>query len=147
METGEDRQGVIAARLDHLFATVHPQGRGPYTLREVADAINTEAGSNLISVSYLSLLRTGQRSEPSASRLAAIARFFGVDVSYFTSDETAEETNQQLAVAEALRDAELLGITLRAAGLSERSLKAIRAMVENARMLENMPDKPGSGAP
>jgi transcriptional regulator with XRE-family HTH domain len=144
MGADQDRRGVIAARLDHLFATVHPRGRGPYTLREVAQAINAEAGENLISVSYLSYLRAGRRSEPSASRLAAIARFFGVPVSYFTSDEKAEETDQQLAIAEALRDSELLGITLRAAGLSPRSLKAIRGMVEQARELENLSGEEGT---
>jgi transcriptional regulator with XRE-family HTH domain len=146
MSDEQDRSSVIAARLEHLFATVHPGGRGPYTLREVADAINAEAGENLISPSYLSLLRKGLRTEPSASRLTAVARFFGVSVEYFTSDAVAEQTDRQLEAAEALRDSpELRGIMLRATGLSERSLKAIREMVESARAMENIPDdKPGS---
>lgn len=138
-----DRQSMVAARLEHLFATVHPAGRGPYTLREVAEAINAEAGENLISASYLSLLRKGLRSEPSASRLTAIARFFGVSVDYFTSDKAAEQTDEQLAVVKALRDAKVQKIALRSAGLSERSLNAILGMVENARALENMSDGPG----
>lgn len=146
MDGERDRRNVIAARLDHLFQTVHPAGRGPYSLREVAEAINAEAGENLISAAYLSLLRGGQRSVPSAARLAAIARFFGVSVDYFMSDSVAERTDRQLAVAAALRDSELLGITLRANGLSERSLKAIRQMIENARRIENLPeDGPAEG--
>jgi transcriptional regulator with XRE-family HTH domain len=147
MDEEQDRRSVIAGRLDHLFETVHPAGRGPYSLREVAEAINAEAGENLISAAYLSLLRGGQRSAPGASRLAAIARFFGVSVDYFMSDSVAEQTDRQLAVAVAVRDSELLGITLRASGLSERSLKAIRQMVENARQIENLPDDdPADGA-
>ena len=60
---GDGSQGnVLAERLDHLFATVHPRDRRPYTLREVADAINAEAGATIISVSYLSQLRAGQRT-------------------------------------------------------------------------------------
>ena len=85
MTGASGRENVLAQRLNHLFATVHPAGRGPYTLREVADAINREAGETIISASYLSQLRAGQRSEPSHSRLLAIARFFCVDVDYFSA--------------------------------------------------------------
>jgi transcriptional regulator with XRE-family HTH domain len=48
----------------------------------VADAINAQAGVKIISAAYLSRLQTGQRAEPSDSRLVAIARFFGVDIDY-----------------------------------------------------------------
>jgi hypothetical protein len=34
---------LLAARLDHLFRTVHPKDRGPYTPAEVAEAINETA--------------------------------------------------------------------------------------------------------
>ena len=84
---------LIAKRLNHLLETVHPAGRGPYSLREVADAINEAAGTRLMSAAYLSQLRTGQRTEPSHSRLAAIAKFFGVDVPYFTDEDTAQATD------------------------------------------------------
>ena len=85
------QENVLAQRLNRLFATVHPAGRGPYTLREVADAINPEAGETIISASYLSQLRAGQRREPSHSRLVAIARFFGVDIDYFSAQVSAED--------------------------------------------------------
>ena len=88
---------LIAKRLNHLLETVYPAGRGPYSLREVADAINEAAGTRLMSAAYLSQLRTGQRTEPSHSRLAAIAKFFGVDVRYFTDEETAQATDEQLS--------------------------------------------------
>jgi len=141
---GDGSQGnVLAERLDHLFATVHPRDRRPYTLREVADAINAEAGAPIISVSYLSQLRAGQRTEPSHSRLVAIARFFGVDVDYFSADASAEDAGQQIEFLTAMRDAGVRSIALRAHGLSESSLAAVRAVIENARRLEHLPDPDG----
>ena len=134
------RGSVIAERLNHLFATVHPAGRGPYTLREVADAINAEAGSSIMSAAYMSQLRSGQRAEPSHSRLAAIARFFGVEIEYFSDSTAADEADRQLEVLAAMRDAGVRSVALRAAGLSEASLAAVRAVIDNARRLEGLPD-------
>jgi transcriptional regulator with XRE-family HTH domain len=80
MTNGGSRENVIAERLNRLFETVHP----PYTPREVANAINAQAGVKIISAAYLSRLQTGQRTEPSDSRLVVIARFFGVDIDYLS---------------------------------------------------------------
>lgn len=131
---------VIARRLEHLFATVHPPGRGPYGLREVADAINEEAGARIMSAAYLSQLRSGQRTEPSHSRLAAIATFFGVDVRYFSDDKTAQATDEQLEFLAAMRDSGVRAVAIRAAGLSETALQAVQALIENARRLEQLDD-------
>jgi transcriptional regulator with XRE-family HTH domain len=136
-------ENLLAHRLNRLFATVHPAGRGPYTLREAADAINSEAGETIISASYLSQLRAGQRREPSHSRLAAIARFFGVDVDYFSPEVSAEDADRQTEILTAMRDAGVRAIALRAHGLSEPSLAAVLAVIENARRLENLPEPDG----
>ena len=80
MTNDGSQEKVMAERLNHLFETVHPT----YTPREVADAINAQAGVKIISAAYLSRLQTGQRMEPSDSRLVAIARFFGVDIDYLS---------------------------------------------------------------
>jgi transcriptional regulator with XRE-family HTH domain len=136
---GTAPRGVLAERLDLLIATVHPAGRGPYTLREIASAINAEAGASLISAAYISQLRTGQRTEPSHSRLAALARFFGVETGYFTGEVTTGEASRQLEIQAALRDDAVRSVALRAAGLSESSLAAVRAVIENARRLEGLP--------
>jgi hypothetical protein len=71
-------EGPFAERLDRLFRTVHPKDRGPYTPAEVADAINQAAGERVVSGTYLWLLRTGQRDNPTMKHLIAIARFFSV---------------------------------------------------------------------
>jgi transcriptional regulator with XRE-family HTH domain len=140
MAEGGTGHGALAERLDGLIANVHPAARGPYTLREIADAINAEAGTSLISAAYISQLRTGQRTVPSHSRLAALAKFFGVGIDYFTDEATAEEASRQLEVLAALRDDAVRTVALRAAGLSESSLAAVRAVIENARRLEGLPD-------
>jgi transcriptional regulator with XRE-family HTH domain len=140
MTDEQDVQGAIARRLDHLFLTVHPPDRGPYSLREAAEGINQAAGTKLISAAYLSQLRNGERAEPSHSRLAAVAQFFGVDVRYFSDDDIARRTDAELDVLATLRDSGVYGLAVRAAGLSERSLEAVRAVIENARRLEGLPD-------
>jgi hypothetical protein len=107
---GSAERGALADRLDRLIATVHPAGRGPYTLREIADAINAEAGTG-----------------------------------YFSDEATAEEASQQLEVLAALRDVGVRSVALRAAGLSQSSLAAVHAVIENARRLEGLRDDDKDG--
>ena len=146
--------GMLARRLERLFATVHPPGRGPYSTKEAAEAINEAAGRPLLSYNYLYQLRRGTKAEPGHTRLAAIARFFQVPVTYFGDDEAAAQIDEQLELAAALRDQGVRHVAFRAAGLSTASLRAILAVIENARRLEGLPADdqdgraavPGSGA-
>jgi transcriptional regulator with XRE-family HTH domain len=133
-------QGLFAERLDHLFRTAHPKDRGPYTTAEAADAINATAGEKMISGTYLWLLRTGQRDNPTMKHLIAIARFFSVPPTYFCPDDTLEENAIPAELAVALGDAQVREMALRAAGLSDRSLKAITDMINSARTVEGLPD-------
>jgi transcriptional regulator with XRE-family HTH domain len=130
---------LIASRLDHLFRTVHPPDRGRYTPADVAAAINAEAGERVISATYLWQLRTGRRDNPTYRHLVALARFFGVSPMYFFDDAELARGAVPAEVAVALKDDEVREIALRAAGLSERSLRAIKDMVENARAVERLP--------
>jgi transcriptional regulator with XRE-family HTH domain len=143
--------GMLAKRLERLFATVHPPGRGPYSTREAAEAINEAADRPLLSYNYLYQLRRGTKAEPGHTRLAAIAKFFEVPVTYFSDDEAASEIDEQLELLAALRDQGVRHIAFRAAGLSPGSLRAILAVIENARRLEGLPasadqDSPGPEA-
>ncbi|WP_067484285.1 helix-turn-helix domain-containing protein [Actinomadura hibisca] len=131
--------GTLGRRLDHLFKTVHPRDRGPYSLREAATLINEQAGEQVISPAYLGALRSGDKRTPSLRRLEPIAAFFGVKLEYFTDDEVAERTNAQLELLRALRDSGVQRLALRAVGLSEGSLEALIGMVDNARRLEGLP--------
>ena len=138
-------EGHFAGRLDHLFRTVHPKDRGPYTPADVAAAINAEAGERVVSGTYLWLLRTGQRDNPTMKHLIAIARFFGVPPTYFFPDDTADQDAVPAEVVAALSDDKVRDMALRAAGLSDRSLTAITDMINSARALEGLQDDASPG--
>jgi transcriptional regulator with XRE-family HTH domain len=135
--------GTLAQRLERLFATAHPPWRGPYTTKEAVAAINEAAGRPVISYNYLYQLRRGTKTEPGHSRLAAIARFFEVPVSYFTDEATeavrVERQVEEREVTAALRDQGVRDVAFRAAGLSPGSLAAILSVIDNARRLEGLP--------
>ncbi|MGH7192128.1 MAG: XRE family transcriptional regulator [Candidatus Saccharimonadales bacterium] len=130
-------KGVLAQRLDHLFRTDHPKDGGPYTPAEVADAINTAAGERVVSGTYLWLLRTGERDNPTIKHLTAIAKFFGVPPVYFLS-AASQDGELPAEVVAALTDDKVRDLALRAAGLSDRSLRAIADMVDSARTVEGL---------
>ena len=137
--TPQPSRGLLADRLDRLFRTVHPRDRGPYTPAEVAEAINKAAGGKVISSTYVWQLRTGRRDNPTHRHLSALAAFFGVSPMYFFDDAEADRDAIPPELITALKDGELREMTLRAAGLSSRSLQAIKDMIESARTVEGMP--------
>jgi len=74
---------LLALRLDQLFETrLDPTGK-PYSVRQVA----AHTG---MSASYLSGLRRGKLTGPGADKVAALARFFGVEMAYFMGSERVE---------------------------------------------------------
>lgn len=76
---------TFAARLNRLFDTVYPPGRGPHTSAEVIAALKAEGIT--MSAPYLSQLRSGNRTNPSGATMAALANFFRIKAAYFTDDE------------------------------------------------------------
>lgn len=100
----------FADRLNRLFATVHPRGRGPHTPHEVAAAINDE-GIVTISSNHVSQLRSGRSANPSAAHVDALARFFHVRTHYFSDADYADSLDQELDYLVALRDAGVQSIT------------------------------------
>src|ERR1700722_15609692 len=138
-------EGLFAKRLDRLFRTVHPKDRRPYTPAEAADAINKTAGERIVSGTYLWLLRTGQRDNPTMKHPIAISRFFGVPPTYFFPDDAMQADAVPANLAAALSDDKVREMALRAAGLSDRSLQAITDMIDSARTVEGLSDaRPGS---
>jgi len=142
--TPEAQRGLLADRLDHLFRTVHPKDRGPYTPAEVAAAVNAAAGGRVISSTYIWQLRTGRRDNPTQRHLSALAAFFGVSPLYLFDEAEADRGAVPPELAAALHDDDLRVMTLRAAGLSERALRAIRDMIESARAVEGLDADGGS---
>ncbi len=130
---------TLADKLDQLFRTVHPRGRGEYSYGEVAKAIE-ERGGPTVSATYIWQLRKGRRDNPTKRHLEALADFFGVSPAYFFDDAEAERIADQLALLTALRDAGARQIAARAAGLSEGSIQSLREMTDRLRELEGLPE-------
>ncbi len=128
---------TLADKLDRLFRTIHPAGRGEFTPDEVAAAIR-ERGGPTISGTYIYMLRKGQRDNPTKKHLEALATFFGVPPTYFFDEATAARVAAELDLLVALRDAPVREIALRATGLSPRSLATLREVVERVRELEGL---------
>jgi transcriptional regulator with XRE-family HTH domain len=133
---------TLADKLNHLFATVHPASRGPYSNDEVAAALG-ERGGPTISGTYLWLLRKGQRDNPTLKHLEALASFFGVPPAYFLDDEATAKVDAELDLLNVMRDLGVHTLALRLAGLSPKSLQSIEEVVERVRELEGLPpDQP-----
>ncbi len=139
-ERQEGAARTLAEKLNHLFATVHPPGRGEFMLDEVAEAI-IQQGETSITAAYLSQMRRGQRTNPSKNVLEALAHFFGVSPAYFFDDALAERIEAELGLIAAMRDANVRSIATRAVGLSTQSLRAIAQIIEQARHIEGLPTR------
>ncbi|SES42944.1 helix-turn-helix transcriptional regulator [Actinokineospora terrae] len=124
---------TLADKIDHLFKTIRPGGR-EYSYDEVARGCAEVAGGTF-SKTYVWQLRTGQRDNPTKRHLEAVAAFFQVPVSYFFEDETTERVDSQLALAAAMRDADVRDIALRASHLDPDARRSIvRIMQEVSRL-------------
>jgi hypothetical protein len=115
----------------YLFRTVHPKDRGPYTPAEAAAAINAAAGDRVVSGTYLWLLRTGKRDNPTMKHLIAIARFFAVPPTYFCPDDSLGE-NAVPAELTATLGGESLGVRSTVVGFR----------VVGVHTVEEFPDRP-----
>jgi transcriptional regulator with XRE-family HTH domain len=93
-------------------------------------------------------LRTGQEVNPKIETLEALARYFGVRVTYFLDEDSAVEADDQLdslAAARRLQEAAekhgVQGINARLGSLSADSLAAV------ARLIERLGDSEGQRRP
>ncbi|MCB5165741.1 helix-turn-helix domain-containing protein [Streptomyces bambusae] len=145
----------IARKLGHLIETLHPENRGPYTYQEIADLIRQRAGDGDPTVSHgtIQSIRTGKVTNPSVDSLRALASFFGVPPSYFLDDTVSAAVDQRIReikesveragagdeLAKALEDREVRAVAFRLSGLSARSLRGIKGIVEGFRQAEGLP--------
>ncbi|PYC76894.1 hypothetical protein C7C46_21120 [Streptomyces tateyamensis] len=156
---GQAPSRSIAEKLDHLFREIHPAGRGPFSYHEVAQAIREQAGADGPTVSHgtLQQIRTGAKTNPTVRTLEAIAAFFGVPAAYFLDDTVAERVDarvrelkaervagapegEQAELAGVLADRDVRAVAFRLAGLSPRALKGLRAIVDQVRAVEGLPE-------
>jgi transcriptional regulator with XRE-family HTH domain len=138
----------LAQKLNYLFQTVHPGQSEPFSARQVAAAITAQAEARgdakyEITHSYISLLRNGERDNPTLKHLEALASFFGVPVTYFfADDDTARRLEGQVQLLAALSDAGVREVAFRAAGLSAESLETITEVMRQVRRLEGLEPDP-----
>lgn len=126
----------LTERLDFLFETVHPKGRGPYSYQEVADGINEAIGEDAISPSYIWQLRTGLKDNPTRRHIALLASFFSVSPLYFFEDEQDLGVTE-IELARTLKDPRVYALAHSATGLSDTSLDAIAALIQSLHSIED----------
>ena len=127
---------TFAARLNRLFETVYPPGRGQHTSAEVIAALKAEGIT--MSAPYLSQLRSGNRTNPSAATMAALANFFRIKPAYFTDDDYFEKLDQELSLLAEMRDEGLRRIAARTVGLSAEAKEDLVARAEELRRKERL---------
>ncbi|HZQ30292.1 MAG TPA: helix-turn-helix transcriptional regulator [Mycobacterium sp.] len=127
---------TFADRLNRLFDTVYPPGRGPHTSAEVIAALKAEGIT--MSAPYLSQLRSGNRTNPSAATMAALANFFRIKPAYFTDDEYYEKLDRELGWLADMRDEGVRRIAARTVGLSAEAQEDLVARAEELRRQEQL---------
>lgn len=134
-----DEGAVFRERLNWLFEHVHPPRRGVYSNKEVAARITGFGGS--LSDSYISLLRTGKRVNPSTETKTWLARAFGFPRDFFDDDDLAIEAMNQFAAVKS-KQAGIESVFHRMIGLSEDGFAQVLKEVDRVRELEGLPPEP-----
>ena len=127
---------TFSARLNRLFDTVYPPGRGPHTSAEVIAALKAEGIT--MSAPYLSQLRSGNRTNPSSATMAALANFFRIRPAFFTDDEYYEKLDRELSWLLVIRDEGVRRIALRVSGLSHEAQQDIVHHADELRRKEHL---------
>ncbi|WP_231988201.1 helix-turn-helix domain-containing protein [Nakamurella panacisegetis] len=130
---------TFARKLSALFAsTVRTATGDPWTNTTLAEAV-TEIGVPVVQ-SYISQLRHGKRTNPSADLVGAIASAFGVPVGYFYDGEeaTQRQIDEQRTV-NALRAAGVENVAWRASGISAQGLEQLAKLADYIRAMEGLP--------
>jgi transcriptional regulator with XRE-family HTH domain len=127
---------TFSARLNRLFDTVYPPGRGPHTSAEVIAALKAEGIT--MSAPYLSQLRSGNRTNPSSATMAALANFFRIKSAYFTDDDYYEKLDKELAWLSTMRDEGVRRIAVRTIGLSSQAQQNVVERVDELRRAEKL---------
>jgi transcriptional regulator with XRE-family HTH domain len=127
---------TFSARLNRLFDTVYPPGRGPHTSAEVIAALKSEGVT--MSAPYLSQLRSGNRTNPSSTTMTALANFFRIKPAYFTDDDYYEKLDKELSWLCTMRDEGVRRIAARSFGLSAQAQQNLVDRVDELRRAEKL---------
>ena len=133
-----DEQSELSVKLNKLFEIMRKPTDSPLSNAAAAEAITQETGVS-ISAAYLWQLRTGVKTNPTVQHLRAIAQYFGVAPSYLIDPGIDEHIDAQLNLLQAMRDAGVRDLAMRASGLTPRAIDNLAAMIDLARELEELP--------
>jgi hypothetical protein len=126
---GDDAR-VIAARLEYLVATVHSRSCGPMTDEEVAEQAAQLPEPVILTAAQVRAIRQAHVRRPEPVQLEALAAVFSVKPAYFTDDEVAARTKEQLDLLAMLRDRGLNWQEVNRLAAMAKTPQALRAMVE-----------------
>ena len=132
----------LAHRLDRLFDEVRPAGRRGrrYTNEEVAVAVKALNPDIRVGGAYLSALRNGTKKKPSTELLAALARHFGMPISYFFDEEPpARGAGAAGELARLADNTQVRRLALRALDLTPEGLAEVAELVERVLAGEYQP--------
>lgn len=127
--TGQ-RPSTLADKINKLFATVRDEQGREYSPEYVAGWLRDTEGPS-ISVSYLYLLRRGERDNPTKTHIEAIARFFQIPAAYFFDEEYGGRIAEQLELLAAMRDHEVRDIALRSASLHGDARRSVAEILRS----------------
>ncbi|WP_415840914.1 hypothetical protein, partial [Nocardiopsis rhodophaea] len=130
---------VVAARLNRLFELITPPGANAgqeYTAEQVSQELAAKGED--VPAHVIQDARDGKATPP-PSTIQALAKFFDMPATYFYDDNVATAMDKDLETLALLRDHNIRNIAMRAAGLSDASLKPIVDLIENTRRLEGLP--------
>lgn len=125
----------FAARLNELFDNPSGPDVRQCTNRHVARTL--QAAGHSISAPYLSQLRSGNRDNPSAKTVAALAEYFQVTPDYFFLAANRPDVDDRTLI----RDLELeepRALLLRVVGLSSEAVDILIAMAERLRISDGL---------
>ncbi|GAA1482163.1 hypothetical protein GCM10009624_26030 [Gordonia sinesedis] len=127
---------TLAARLNSLIRR-HSTEHGTLTNGQLAAALKADDPGLKVSGAYLSALRTGKRTRPSAELQVALARYFDVPVSYLV--DPAAGVDGRVPHLDQMDQLGVRSIALRAAGLDQESLSTVVAVLDHVRRLQGLP--------
>ncbi|MFF3664902.1 helix-turn-helix domain-containing protein [Microtetraspora malaysiensis] len=95
-------------KLVRLRETKLKEGGRPYSLQEISAGIRAASrGKVTLSAASLSKIERDVTEEPSLRHLTAIAKFFGVPVTYFVDDVAGEQMYESMAALIAFRNSKV----------------------------------------
>ncbi|MYW96026.1 hypothetical protein G3I59_36835 [Amycolatopsis rubida] len=134
----------FAEALSFLYDRCKRENGKPYSDRDVAQVLK-EAGAADSSHSYLWMLRNGKKTDPRASVIGALARFFGVPAGFFLDPAVHAEWTDRIdrrtrpPEVPAQRQGQGQAVLLRAGlpGISDQARTLIEALAEHVSELEH----------